>query len=469
MAGRLNSYMGRHSFARGASKASGRSLGDLKLALAEVDGLFGAMEHLDKAEPASDAASPSLTNSASPSDSPSPVLSRGHAFLTHSHLPLSGLDATQFPDLQPSAYEAALDDVLSHETVSHENVSHEPGSIGIKESAKHQWTELRSLREAMEAHYKEFQTVCAEPGPSTVRDLLAKLSSAKVMREQGILTFRDVITGHTPTEVGRIVSFACLSYVVSKMLLQRGKLGKEEILADIVIWRNAISGPEEQKTFDWLAYRLWPEARDVMHFLPLPHVERDRDAATVSPRGFEVPHAQGLEVGHAAHYERGGQGGEENSGPGVPDGLDSLGNIPDADSWLSVYTQADDSPDLQECAINTALRWHDEFDFSSYPNIIVMGPAIPPLGPSEPPDPGRHNLPAAGGGSSATSGRAAASRVVPVPGGDGGQPRLLERLQGSSMFQVVARFFRCESLALPPKSLGTSSLIRYRHPVLGSD
>src|SRR3569623_1766955 len=100
MADALDGYVARHSFARGGSKASGRSIKDLEQALAEVDGLFGALKHLDKVESASFAGSPSSTDSPSPTNNPSPIVSRDHAFLRHSHLPLPSLDPLQLPSLQ---------------------------------------------------------------------------------------------------------------------------------------------------------------------------------------------------------------------------------------------------------------------------------------------------------------------------------------------------------------------------------
>jgi hypothetical protein len=134
---------------------------------------------------------------------------------------------------------------------------------------KSQWATLRSLRKASMYHYNQFHKVTVDSTSADVRKLRKSYVAAKNMLEMGILTFRDVLRGQTPTTLVDIFAFASLSYVISKTLHSNGHIDESDILSGILDWRAAICDEKERSAFDEIAKRLWPEAKEIMHFFPL--------------------------------------------------------------------------------------------------------------------------------------------------------------------------------------------------------
>ncbi|RDL35397.1 Uncharacterized protein BP5553_07328 [Venustampulla echinocandica] len=134
---------------------------------------------------------------------------------------------------------------------------------------KSQWATLRSLRKASMYHYNQFAKATADSTLPETRRLRKSYVTAKNMLEMGILTFRDVLHGQTPTTLMDIFAFASLSYVISKTLHANGHIEESDILSGILDWRAAIIDESERSAFDEIAKQLWPEAKEIMHFFPI--------------------------------------------------------------------------------------------------------------------------------------------------------------------------------------------------------
>ncbi|KAN0098349.1 hypothetical protein V8E51_014012 [Hyaloscypha variabilis] len=224
---KLDEWKGRWSFARGATKAThrtkGRSMAELTEALAEVDGLLAGINYLEKVEPDSEETHPF---SAGSETSTNYFPSKPATASWFGHL------ASDLPQLGASSSEDLL-------------------------------------RSASMLHYNQFAKVTADSTNADIRKLRKSYVTAKKLLEMGILTFRQVLHRQNPTTLVDIFAFASLSYVISKTLHAKGHIGESDILSGILDWREAITDEREKSAFDEIAEKLWPEAMDIMHFIPL--------------------------------------------------------------------------------------------------------------------------------------------------------------------------------------------------------
>lgn len=265
---KLDKYHSRWSYIRGATKAcertSERAITDLAEALAEVDGILAGINYLEKVEPKLDETSSVPPQSENSADNvPSNTGECG--WLGHLTIGLPKLDATNgiSPEERSNIETRQLRNHLNSKlTASDNNSKQQPRAS--------QWATLRSLREAMMYYYQQFTKATAESTLPEIRKLRKSYVTAKNMLEVGILTFRNVLHGQIPTTLMDIFAFASLSYVISKILHAKGHLDESDILSGILDWRNAIADESEMLAFDDIAMRLWPEAKDIMHFIPMP-------------------------------------------------------------------------------------------------------------------------------------------------------------------------------------------------------
>ncbi|KAH8670139.1 hypothetical protein BGZ60DRAFT_430610 [Tricladium varicosporioides] len=261
---KLDRWGSRWSFARGATKAThiakGQSMNELTEALAEVDGLLAGINYLETLEPESDDGHSPFSRSDNVDGSLSPTITKDSWFgpLT---VDLPQLDASESEE-QSKVEIRHLRNLLNEKLVSSSDNSRQiPG--------KSQWATLRSLRKASMYHYNQFTKVTADSTSADIRKLKKSYLTAKNMLEMGILTFRNVLRGRTPTTLADIFAFASLSYVISKTLHSNGHIDKSDILSGILDWRAAIVDEKERSAFDEIAKRLWPEANEIMHFFPI--------------------------------------------------------------------------------------------------------------------------------------------------------------------------------------------------------
>jgi hypothetical protein len=252
---------------------------ELTEALAEVDGLLAGINYLEKLEPESEEAHSPPARSDNTANS-LPPNSAQSSWFGHLTLDLPQLDASRSEEqskIETRHLRNILNDKLAN---SNDNSRQVP--------RKSQWATLRSLRKASTYHYNQFAKVTADSTSADIRKLRKSYVTSKNMLEMGILTFRDVLHGRTPTTLMDIFAFASLSYVISKTLHSNGHIPESDILSGILDWRAAILDEKERSTFDEVAKRLWPEAKEIMHFFPIERKEPSPETAGLRRDGSKM-------------------------------------------------------------------------------------------------------------------------------------------------------------------------------------
>jgi hypothetical protein len=272
---KLDQWEGRWLFSRGATKAThgteGRSMTELTEALAEVDGLLAGINYLEKLEPDSEETRSSSAGNGNASDS-FPSNPATASWFGHLAFDLLGSGSEECSEIEPRH----LRNILNEKLVQSNDEPHQ----APRES---QWATIRSLRKASMLHYNQFAKLTADSTNPDIRKLRKSCVTAKKLLEMGILTFRQVLHGQTPTTLVDIFAFASLSYVISKTLHARGHIDESDILSGILDWRAAIIDDKERPTFDEIAKQLWPEAKEIMHFIPLERTATSQETAGLRP------------------------------------------------------------------------------------------------------------------------------------------------------------------------------------------
>lgn len=251
----------------------------LERALAETDGLLAGMRILDKAEP--------LDQERDTGQPDNTILYDEPRLLDHSS-EVPWVTATPDDDSSPSQFHGPINSMellpqlmTGIPAVSGVDSRHRGGSMNTSNPVRGKspirvptcyngapthgdvptrWAVLRRLRRAMVGHHRRVQEVIASSPLPAASKLAHAYPSAKSMREKGILTFRDILNGVPPTGLTGVFAFASLSYAMSVLLFERGRLKREHILLGLEVWRDSIPDPEEREAFTWLAQTLWPEA-----------------------------------------------------------------------------------------------------------------------------------------------------------------------------------------------------------------
>jgi hypothetical protein len=286
---KLDEWKGRWSFARGATKAThqtkGRAMTELTEALAEVDGLLAGINYVEKVEPNSEETSPASASTETSnnffSSKPATASWFGHLAVD---LPQSGASSSEdLSKIEPRHLRSILTDKLVKS-------NDEPRQI----PRKSQWATIQSLRSASMLHFNQFAKVSADSANADIRKLWKSYVTAKKLLEMGILTFRQVLLRQNPTTLVDIFAFASLSYVISKTLHAKGHIDESDILSGILDWRAAITDERERSTFDEIAEQLWPEAKEIMHFIPLERAKGNLETAGLRHEQNETRHAPSL-------------------------------------------------------------------------------------------------------------------------------------------------------------------------------
>lgn len=277
---KLDQWGRRWSFARGATKAThrtnGQSMAELTEALSEVDGLLAGINYLETLEHESEQIHfPPAPNENENANDSLPPNSAKFSWLGHLPFDIPELDASG-PEERSNIEIRNLRKILNDKLInSNDNSRQIP-----RES---QWATLRSLRMASMYHYKQFTRVTANSTSTNIRKLRKSYVTAKNMLDMGILTFRNVLHGQIPTTLVEIFAFASLSYVISKTLHSNGHIDESDILSGILDWRAAIVDESEKSAFDEIAKQLWPESKDIMHFIPVKSKELSPEIAGLRP------------------------------------------------------------------------------------------------------------------------------------------------------------------------------------------
>lgn len=246
----LESYRNKYSFARGASRRNEAGNIQLQKALAEIDGLFAGLNFLDRIESSTDEAS----STASPP---------GHPTTRCSGSPEGSFDDGIFEELEGLT-------TTSQQTpnpVYHDEPAIRAGPERLPPAFD--WTPIQNVRDGMEVMWKNFEAVAQDINSPQVNDLQQYYGTARTLRETGVFAFRSSLTGPAPNTLKEVFAFTSLAYVVQSLLRDRGRLKPTDILDGISMWMNAISDTGERQLFQKLARRLWPEAHNHLHFIPL--------------------------------------------------------------------------------------------------------------------------------------------------------------------------------------------------------
>ncbi|KAH7260784.1 uncharacterized protein BKA55DRAFT_559757 [Fusarium redolens] len=255
----LDQYSHLYSYAGGSTRTGVgglRAAEHLGRALAEVDGLFAGFTHLDETEPES---------------RPSRSSHRPDDLALELDSLCNTAPANSTPNSQPDFTDP---------------------SIQARENA---WASIRTVREGMQILWEHFVDVSQDVNIPAINNIRAEYHDAKGLRQAGVFAFRNTLTGPAPNDLVKIFAFCSLSYVVSRLLYSRGRLAEGDILAGIRLWLNALEDEEERKAFEVLARRLWPEARNHLHFMDLNMGEQSQKLAASLRRGetpFSVPSPQ---------------------------------------------------------------------------------------------------------------------------------------------------------------------------------
>ncbi|EXF86033.1 hypothetical protein CFIO01_07601 [Colletotrichum fioriniae PJ7] len=168
-------------------------------ALAEVDGMFAGLTYLNKLGDTQedigyDPTFPDLFRTSKES-------------IFHSDI--------TYPDLEEVVAQCAEEDIRTNEI-------------------RRAWSGLRNLRKGLEQQHDQLRGIAFEEKYSTkIQELLLKYTS--------------------PRRMGEIVS-----YVISNLLLQRGRIAETDVLSGLQRWGGCISNERDRHTFALLASKMWP-------------------------------------------------------------------------------------------------------------------------------------------------------------------------------------------------------------------
>ncbi|KAF4954431.1 hypothetical protein FGADI_5297 [Fusarium gaditjirri] len=255
----LDQYSRMYSYAGGSTRTGVgglRAAEHLGRALAEVDGLFAGFTHLDETEPESRTSDSShrIDDLALELDSL-----------------CNTVPANRTPDSQP--------DFNNPSNQARENA----------------WASIRTVREGMQILWEHFVDVSHDVNLPAINNIRTEYHDSKGLRQAGVFAFRNTLTGPAPNDLVKIFAFCSLSYVVSRLLYSKGRLEEGDILAGIRLWLNALEDADERKAFEVLARRLWPEARNHLHFIDMNMGEQPQKLTASLRRGetpFSMPPSQ---------------------------------------------------------------------------------------------------------------------------------------------------------------------------------
>ncbi|GKT97676.1 hypothetical protein Ct61P_15526 [Colletotrichum tofieldiae] len=218
-------------------------------ALAEVDGMFAGLTYLDKLGD-----TPELTHQDYPKLQRTFVNSdllqcMGH----HSIEPGINFQAdivyADLEELEASCTPESDDDVRTWKR---------PRQADSTDGIKRAWSGLQSLRKGLEHQHRRLKSIASSASSTNIRKLSEAYGSPKRMGEMGILSYRDVIDFVVPDTLAEVVAFASVSYVISDLLFQRGRIAQTDILSGLQRWGDCITNIDDRKAFGLFALEMWP-------------------------------------------------------------------------------------------------------------------------------------------------------------------------------------------------------------------
>lgn len=290
----------KYSWAKGSSRGSDEAVSqhsrDLAVAFAEIDGLMAGFKYTDKLQQLSiDDDDADMSSPCASADSSSPP-----SYPIRLDIPLGD----------------ALDDPpRPEESLGQDNTATTPSNLPpaadtVGGPMARQWDAILELRKEINQHHKRFLVQTQGTDDAIIQSLRTEFPCANKIRETGPLLMRGILEGDQPESIADIFAFTSLSYAVSKILIRRNRMKQSDILADLDVWRDAISDPAERMSFDIISQKLWPEAQgggwyaDGAGPAAPPHVDQDvpypRDLSTYVIRQFVQTH-QACDYEWAAH------------------------------------------------------------------------------------------------------------------------------------------------------------------------
>ncbi|KAK3688960.1 hypothetical protein B0T22DRAFT_480195 [Podospora appendiculata] len=117
-----------------------------------------------------------------------------------------------------------------------------------------QWEALKQLTRDVQEQLQKMREICTTSG-------------APISGIVGSWCFLDILGNKPgPTRLTDVFALATVSYVTSKLLVQRGRLSPKNVLGGLRVWRDIIHDPAEQHVFELVSKQLWPEARAQFDF-----------------------------------------------------------------------------------------------------------------------------------------------------------------------------------------------------------
>ncbi|KAK3360367.1 hypothetical protein B0T25DRAFT_565267 [Lasiosphaeria hispida] len=354
---------------RGTPSAIERHRKDLKVAFSEINGLMAGMHYQDQAE-GNHPASPSLR-------SPPPLQA------TREHL-----------DCYPTEIDIT-DDLLGNTPGSHHTAPPEPAATIEDQPMASQWAAIRSLRKETEFHHERFQVHVRRLQDPIISNLLDIYPDARSIRNTGAQLVKDILEGFQPHKLSLVFAFTCFSYSISQLLYKKGHIAKSDTLANIRVWRDLIADPRERQAFNHLAPKLWPEAKEHLHFIDIPAFPVDSAQATPAPlsdlwlaTSSSLVGPAGLSPSQLLHSQPSGQisrPADNTASPHLPDQY-PFGVMPPDPSLR-------DPAPVIENLVGLLNSSHGAIDFSTLGVFSSQlqwqpdepDPPAPPLGPPVPP------------------------------------------------------------------------------------
>ncbi|RYP51043.1 hypothetical protein DL768_003543 [Monosporascus sp. mg162] len=330
----LDKFRQKYSWANGATRGTESSKEqyrkDLKNAFAEIDGLMAGFKYLDEMEPGPTAEESSPASP--PDDTPAPA-AEAHLQQSYQEYP------REINDLDTSHDRRQVVNEDGQRPTSEVRPDRQPMAA--------QWAAIRSLREESEYHHRRFMTMPSLSDDPILAQLRKDFTDAKRIRKTGIIIFRDVLLDYRPTKLREIFAFASLSYAVSQVLFKTGRIDKFQILSGVRTWRDSISDDREKEAFNKLAHELWPEAKDHLHFIPMPRIHTEDPISLPRQVNHENPTTTFMNQVSNATFDYSWPG--QNTSPEELNGISSsLGFLEQAVELTDHTHQAFDLSQLQD-------------------------------------------------------------------------------------------------------------------------
>ncbi|KAL2882824.1 hypothetical protein SGCOL_001513 [Colletotrichum sp. CLE4] len=123
---------------------------------------------------------------------------------------------------------------------------------------KRAWSGLRGLRKGLEHQHQRLKSIASEASSTNIQKLSQAYANPKTMGEMGILVYRDMLDFVIPDTLVEVVAFTSVSYVISGLLFQRGRVAKTDILSGLQRWGDCITNVDDRKAFASFALKMWP-------------------------------------------------------------------------------------------------------------------------------------------------------------------------------------------------------------------